>query len=268
MPDVPRKSDGHGISGCEDLRVTYAPPPQQFYPPPPVRRRRRRWPWVLLTVVIVLIGLFVAADRIALHIAENKAADTLQSSQHLNTKPDVSVAGFPFLTQLIAGEFDEVTISAHDLQVRNTDLTLAAVVVHLHHVTVPHDYSSVRARTADATGTITYAQLSQALHVPVHDAGNGRLEARPTVQVHGRSYTGTVSAVPQASAQSGISFRDPKLQVGGTQLPSAAAHALVRVFATEISLAGLPFHIRVTGATVAPAGLTIALTGRDLVYTG
>lgn len=218
--------------------------------------------------MLVLIGLFVAADRIALHIAENKAADTLQSSQHLNTKPDVSVAGFPFLTQLIAGEFDEVTISAHDLQVGNDALTVAAVVVHLHHVTVPHDYSSVRARTADATGTITYAQLSQALHVPVHDAGNGRLVAHPTVQVNGRSFTGTVSAIPQASARRAITFRDPRLQVGATQLPRAAARAVVNVFSRQVSLAGLPFAIRVTGATVAPDGLTISLAGRNLVYTG
>lgn len=248
--------------------MTYAPPPQQTYPQPPVRRRRRRWPWVLLVVVIVLIGLFVAADRIALHLAEDKAADTLQSSQDLNTKPDVSVAGFPFLTQLAAGEFGEVTISAHNLQVGNDALTIASVVVHLHHVTVPDNYSSVRARTADATATTTYAQLSRALHVTVRDAGNGRLAARPTVRVDGHSFTGTVSAIPHVSARSGITFRDPKLHVGGVALPSAAAHALVHVFSSAISLAGLPFHVRVTGAAVAPAGLTISLTGRNLVYSG
>src|ERR1700710_2442505 len=117
----------------------------RYAPPPAPPRRRARWPWVLLGVVLVLVALFVAADRIALHIAENKAAETLQSSQQLNTKPAVSVAGFPFLTQLVAGEFDDVTISANGLDVGNHTLQIASLVVHLHHVTVPRDYSQVRA---------------------------------------------------------------------------------------------------------------------------
>jgi hypothetical protein len=240
--------------------ATYAPPPA-----PP--RRRARWPWVLLSIVVVLAALFVVADRIALHVAEDKAASTLQSSQHLSTKPDVSVAGFPFLTQLLQGEFDDVTISADNVSVGNDALTIKSVVVHLQHVTVPRDYSSVRARTAQADAQIGYDQLSQALHVQVRNGGNGRLVAKPTVHLAGQTFTGTVSAVPQASSQRGITFTDPKLQVSGVTLPSIAAHALVSVFSKAISLAGLPFHIRVTGASVTDEGLVLHLTGHNLVYS-
>lgn len=238
-----------------------------YAPPAAPPRRRARWPWVLLAVVLLLAGLFVAADRIALHIAENKAASTLQSSQHLTTTPDVSVAGFPFLTQLIAGKFDEVTISADNVAVGNNALTIDSVVVTLHHVTVPRDYSSVRARTAQADAQIGYRQLSSALHVQVRNGGNGRLVAKPTVHIDGHSFTGTVSAVPEASSAKGITFSDPKVQVGGINLPGAAVHALVAVFDRAISLAGLPFHIEVTGAAVTSAGLVLHLTGRNLVYS-
>ena len=101
--------------------------------------------------MLVLAGLFVAADRIALSYAEDKAASTLQQSQQLNQKPDVSVAGFPFLTQLAAGEFDDVTISASDLEVGTADnLRLDRLDVHLHHVTFNSDASVVRAATATA----------------------------------------------------------------------------------------------------------------------
>jgi hypothetical protein len=237
-----------------------------YAPPPAPVRRRARWPWVLLSIVVVLALLFVVADRVALHFAEDKAASTLQSSQHLSTKPDVSVGGFPFLTQLLAGEFDDVTISADNISVGNDAMTLKSVVVHLQHVTVPRDYSSVRARTAQADAQAGYDQLSQALHVQVRNGGHGRLVAKPTVHIAGQTFTGTVSAVPQASSQRGITFTDPRLKVSGVQLPSVAAHALVSVFSRAISLAGLPFHITVTGVSVTDSGLVLHLAGRNLVY--
>jgi hypothetical protein len=238
-----------------------------MYAPPPARpRRRARWPWVLLGVVLVLAALFVAADRIALHIAEDKAAETLQSSQHLNTKPDVSVAGFPFLTQLATGEFDEVTISASNLDVGNDTVQIASLVVHLHHVTVPRDYSQVRARTAVADARIGYDELSRALHVQVTDAGGGRLSAKPTVTVAGQTFSGTVSAVPRTSGNT-IRFADPKVGVGSVNLPAVAVHALADVFSKAISLAGLPFNVQVTGASVATDGLAVQLTGHNLVYS-
>jgi hypothetical protein len=237
-----------------------------MYAPPAPPRRRARWPWVLLGVVLVLVALFVAADRIALHIAEDKAAETLQSSQQLNTKPDVSVAGFPFLTQLVAGEFDDVTISANDLDVGNHTVQIASLVVHLHHVTVPRDYSQVRARTAQADARIGYDELSRALHVPVSDAGGGRLAAKATVTLNGQTFSGTVSAVPRTSSK-GISFADPKVTVGSVNLPAFAARALANVFSKVISLAGLPFNVQVTGAGVTTDGLVAHLAGHDLVYS-
>lgn len=237
-----------------------------YAPPPAPPRRRARWPWVLLGIVLVLAALFVAADRIALHIAENKAADTLQSSQQLNTKPDVSVSGFPFLTQLAAGEFDEVTISANRLEVGNNTVQIASLVVHLHHVTVPSDYSQVRARTAQADARIGYDELSRVLGTPITDAGGGRLSAKPTVTIGGHTFSGTVSAIPRASS-SGIRFVDSKVSVGDVSLPAFAVHALADVFSKTISLAGLPFSVQVDGASVASDGVDVQLTGHDLVYS-
>jgi hypothetical protein len=38
------------------------------------------------------------------------------------------------------------------------------------------------------------------------------------------------------------------------------------VFEQSISLAGLPFHVQVTGVDVTPDALVIKLAGRDLTY--
>jgi hypothetical protein len=44
------------------------------------------------------------------------------------------------------------------------------------------------------------------------------------------------------------------------------ARALAAVFTRSISLAGLPFHVRVTGAQVTQDALVLKLAGRDLTY--
>jgi hypothetical protein len=229
--------------------------------------RRRRWPLVLLIVVLLLVGLAVAADRIALAVAEDKAASALQSSEHLNHKPDVSVEGFPFLTQLAAGSFDEVVVTAHDVSVgADRSVQIQRVRVDLHHVTVTNNYSTVHAQTATADGAIGYDELSQALHTPVHGRADGRLVATPTVHVLGQAFHGTVSAVVHASSSQGITFTDPKVTVAGVTLPAVAARALAGVFSHVISLSGLPFGVRVTGAQVTSSALIVKLAGNNLTY--
>jgi hypothetical protein len=245
---------------CEDrlMAPTYAPPPPT--------RRRRRWPIVLLIVLLVLVGLFVAADRIALGLAEDKAASALQTSQSLPHKPGVSVEGFPFLTQLAAGNFGEIVVTADDVPVGDNALNIQRVTVDLHDVTVSDSYSTFHAKTATAQGRVDYDELSHVLKTPVHAGNNDRLVAQPTVHVLGQTFHGTISAHVHASSAHGITFTDPRVSVGNVQLPPVVAHAFARVFARSISLAGLPFRVQVTGADVTPSGLVIQLTGHDLTY--
>lgn len=236
------------------------------YAPPPVRRRRR-WPLVLPIVLLVLVVAAVAADRIALGVAEDRAASALQSSQDLNHKPDVTVEGFPFLTQLIAGSFGEVVVSANDVTAgRAHDVRLQKVVVDLHHVTVPSDYSSVHADTATADGSFGYDELSHLLGTPVRAGSGGRLIAEPSVHVLGQTFSGTVSAVVHASSAHGLTFDNPRVSVNGVNVPSVVARLLAEVFTRSISLAGLPFHVQVTGVEVTPDALVVKLAGRDLTY--
>jgi DUF2993 family protein len=55
----------------------------------------------LLIGVIILAVLLVAADRIAAAVAENQISDRLTSAYGLAGKPGVTIAGFPFLTQVV-----------------------------------------------------------------------------------------------------------------------------------------------------------------------
>ena len=63
---------------------------------------------ILVIVAVILGGLFVIADRVAVGFAEDEAAEQLKTSEGLAKTPDVSIKGFPFLTQVASGELDEV----------------------------------------------------------------------------------------------------------------------------------------------------------------
>lgn len=49
---------------------------------------------VLLIVIVIFGGLFVAADRVAVNLAEDMAADKIRSSQGLGKTPEVAIKGF------------------------------------------------------------------------------------------------------------------------------------------------------------------------------
>src|SRR5690348_7121800 len=82
----------------------------------------------LLIGAAVLAVLLVAADRISAAVAENQISDRLTSAYGLPGKPGVSITGFPFLTQVAAGDYQQIDVSAsqvpaggatlHDLKVR------------------------------------------------------------------------------------------------------------------------------------------------------
>ena len=74
----------------------------------------------LIIFVVVVVVLLIAADRIGDVVAERVTADTLQSSQHLQQRPDVSIDGFPFLTQFATGHYQHVLIRTQDLRIGST----------------------------------------------------------------------------------------------------------------------------------------------------
>src|ERR1051325_9664786 len=79
---------------------------------------------VLIFVVVILGGLFVAADRVAVNLAEDKAADKIRSSQGLDKAPNVDIKGFPFLTQVAGRSLQEVDADLGGIQARAQGRTL------------------------------------------------------------------------------------------------------------------------------------------------
>jgi hypothetical protein len=98
------------------------------YQAPKRRRGLKALIWVA-AIIVVLVGLDFGAKA----FAENAAAGQIQK-RGFPSKPNVSIAGFPFLTQVITRHFQQITITSSNIPagpLRITSLTVVADNVHL-----------------------------------------------------------------------------------------------------------------------------------------
>jgi hypothetical protein len=225
--------------------------------------------------LVILLGVLVAADRIALLVAERATGKTIQIAQGLDRAPSVSVAGFPFLTQLIAGHFGKVTLSASDLTVGQQGRTVRISTVRavLRGVEVARDLSSVHADAASATAAIGYPDLSVTLGAPVTYGGPspdgvGRVTARKTVTVAGQQLSGSVTAEVKIEGGA-LRFVAPVVSVdgaGSTAVPQSVLDSFSSLFGDPLALTRLPFGLTVRSVAADRAGVHITLAGSDVTF--
>lgn len=98
-------------------------------------RKRRRWTKII-TVVVVLVGLLVAADFGLAAMAEHTVSQKAREQLDLRTDPNVTVHGFPFITQAVSGEYDHISVQAKGIEV-NEVLRSIAIKADLRDVRAP-----------------------------------------------------------------------------------------------------------------------------------
>lgn len=125
------------------------------YPQPsggrPARRSRRRTLIVsAIVIVLTLIIGVIAADRIVDYTTEQRIADGLSDY----ADAEVSVKGFPVLTQMASGRLDTVHITAADATYEDVDFTDVDAKLY----DVPTD-TSRPVGTVDASAVLPHSTL-------------------------------------------------------------------------------------------------------------
>ena len=222
----------------------------------------------LLIGVAVLAVLLVAADRISVAVAENQISDRLTSAYGLPDKPGVSIAGFPFLTQVAAGDYQQIDVSAS--QVSADGATLHDLKVRLSgvHATVGqvlgNGSSMVTADHAAGSAMVGFGTVDSRL------PGGLRLHPDGTnLSVSGRlAYHGVhipVSAtVAVGVSGSGIKVSPVRVNVAG--LPGLPVSAYSSQLHIVVPLTTLPLHLHLTSVQVTPNGLRIAASARHVQF--
>ncbi|MEV6600625.1 DUF2993 domain-containing protein [Actinoplanes sp. NPDC051346] len=139
-------------------------------------RPRKRWGRRLLITFLVLLAIVavavVVADRVAASYAEREIGDRVSRQiadrQATSEKPDVTVAGVPFLTQVLAGEYQEIKIllknyagpAGNGKTVKMPELDIRARDVTAPLDTIRSGNGDIVAKTVTGTGTIGYTDLA------------------------------------------------------------------------------------------------------------
>ena len=238
----------------------------QGTPEPPtfvVKRRRRRWPLIALITVIVILVLLVVSDRVANAVTENQMASQVQSSLGLSGKPDVTIHGFPFWTQLIARDFKNVTVTASNETINSASagggaLEIASLNATLHglHFQSLSSSSNATVDQFNATALINFTVVGNIGGVPqgVTLTQDGPNQVKATVSL------GPISA----SADAQVTQTGPnKIHVHVSDFNGIPADQLGNFGDFTITIPKLPAGVTIQSVSVTQQGVMVTIAGMN-----
>ncbi|MFE2294279.1 DUF2993 domain-containing protein [Streptomyces sp. NPDC059452] len=223
---------------------------------------------ILLVLLVVVGGLFVAVDRAAVYYAESEAEDRVSISGGAGTT-EIAIKGFPFLTQLAASELDRVDITLTDMKTEAAGraIRVGEVRARLHDVKLGSGYSTATAARATGTAVVSYEDLTAAAEdgVTVAYGGDGKVKVTGSVTVLGtpvsRSVLSTVTRVDGRT-----------IEVRADEVPGEGIPGIERLVRSrtdfEGEVDGLPKGLELRQVQVTENGLEIELNGSDVSLTG
>jgi hypothetical protein len=254
----------------------------------------------MLIVFAVLGGLFVVADRVAVSLAQNALADEVAAEvggDPADTAASADISGFPFLTQVVGGELDEVTVrvgnvNADGWELRDIELTASSVSVPMSAMV--GSSGQIQAGRLEGGGLVTYSSVAAVTNIADLELSAGSDGAADVsvpigsvldvVDVAGSTadllrdladqsddpimLTGTATA----DVDAGI----VRLEIGELsptdpdRLESAALTVLEQVvsgLSIEIAIPELPYGLSLTSVRPESEGVNITLVGNDVAIS-
>jgi hypothetical protein len=226
--------------------------------------------WIKATIAVgVLGGLLVGADRIALSVAEGRAADQLAGRQGISGRPSVSIDDFPFLTDLMDKRIGSVHLAADRMQLSGGGQTfqLESFSAQLNGVQVDDRLTSATVDSGTGSGRIGYQQVQQLMgldsRASIAYGGPGLLKVG--YQVAGQRVTTTVKLRTDHNRVLVDSVGDvPGL--GG--LPGVGAMITGAIGSRSFDLQGLPVGLNLKSVVPQPDGLELDFEGSNVRLAG
>jgi hypothetical protein len=250
---------------------TTVQPATAYVPPAPPRKPRSRTVMIAVISVLAVLAVLIAGDRVANAVAQNMLATQLQSELSTPTKPEVSIGGFPFVTQVLGGSFSSVQVTADDATVQegSTSVAIAHLDATLTGITASDRYQNVVADRGEATALVDWTGVSTLAGQQMSYVADDRMRIDFSVPIGRLSIDGYITGRPQldVDAQT-IIVVDPQVNVASVAVPQAVVDAVSRIVLQPIPIQNLPYDISVTGLTVQPDGLLLSGTGQDIPLRG
>jgi hypothetical protein len=226
----------------------------------------------LLVVVVLLLGLAVVADRVAVGVAEDRVARELAAKGGLQGTPAVDITGFPFLTQAVGGRYDDVRISLTAADLGQPEGTRAHIALHGVHVPLSSVLSGsvqdVQVERIDGTATLSYDLLSAQLggDTTLAREGDG-LRITRTVEVLGQRVP--LTAAGQVTLEGSDLVVDvDKASGAGVDVPGWLLDRAADLLDLRYTVPALPFGLQLTSVMPTGDGVDVRVKAVDAVLSG
>lgn len=239
----------------------------------------------LLVLLVVLLGLVVVADRVGAGMAEDRIAEQAATELRRNGastagRPEVEIGGFPFLTQVLGGTYEKITITADEAQsgdIRLDTMKIVATDVKAAASDLVNGSGPVTAGRLTGTATMSWDTVKQLIELSGVPSGfdpsvlqisvvDNRVELRLPLALAGLSTT--LKATGEVSVAGGkVQLRLTDVVAEGTELPAAARRALDayrdRLTAT-IRTPQMPYTLVINKVQSTEAGVLITASAADV----
>jgi hypothetical protein len=221
---------------------------------------------VLAIVVLVLIVLLIAADRIGVVVAERAVADKAQTQLAsedvtIDGKPKVDIHGFPFLTQVAAGHYDRIDISVPDPSTRGVRLDSLAVTatdVSADTGALINGNGRIEASKVVGTGNLGWAALNQLIDLSAPASFRGQ--------------TFTIQAIGSISVKKNVlHVAVSNVTASDTPLPQVlqpTLRAIANQLTFDVRIPQLPYRLSLDSVRATSGGIAITASAQNVVLGG
>jgi hypothetical protein len=229
-------------------------------------RKRHGWRNVFVVVLALLI-ILVVVDRLAVYFVQGKIASEIQD-QGFSTKPDVSVKGFPFLTQVAARDLKDIEISSN--RVKAGPVVVKHLDADMKNTKVDSSFSGGTVGHLDGSGLISFGGLSNTIGnlagggplsdllgsgLTLSSAGHDEIKAKVDLAVI------SGSAVLKVVRVSGTKLKVQLISSNG--LPSELTDQLKDL---TVPIPSLPLGLKIESVSVTSAGISIHVIGSNVKF--
>jgi len=248
-------------------------------------RPRKRWGRrilvTLLVLLIILAIILAVVDRVGASYAErvisDRVAEQVANQDAQSAKPDVTVEGIPFLTQVVAGKYQEIKILLRDFSgpagngktIKMPLLDVRAKDVRAPLETLRSRQGDIIATTVTGTGTVDYATLAQlsgqdGVKLAEKD---GKLAVTAPLTVLNQEVT--INGTANIEVASGNVVRVRFEQVTAEGLPNVplvdtALNNYARSLSVDLKVPALPLKLKVEKVQPTPAGLVVTAGAKEV----
>ncbi|MBX6384088.1 MAG: DUF2993 domain-containing protein [Microbispora sp.] len=220
----------------------------------------------LVVAVALLAILLVVLDRVAVAGVQREIARQIEGAYDLAETPSVEVKGIPFLTQAIAGRYDEIHIGIG--KVEREGVRLERVDATLYGVTAPlsdliQNPAGAEITADRVTGTVVISKQTLSALAPhgikVEGAGDDALHVSGNLSVLGNRVPVTadlkIKVVP-----GGIRLTPANVKLaGGISVPDPE-----RLITFTVPVKKLPLNLKITRVRPTSDGLAVQGTASDV----